>query len=61
MPEMPHAGEYHRHARLVGGGDGFSIAHRAAGLDNGGDAGSGRFRDRIGEGEEGIRGHHRAA
>ena len=40
VPEVPHAGEHHRHAVLVGGGDDFLVAHRAAGLDHGGDAGS---------------------
>ena len=39
MPEMPHAGEHHRHAVLVGGGDHLVVAHRAAGLDHRGGAG----------------------
>src|SRR5512143_125421 len=32
MPEMPHAGEDHGHAVLVGGFDDLVVAHRAAGL-----------------------------
>ena len=34
VPEMAHAGEHHREARLVGGRDHFVVAHRAAGLDD---------------------------
>ena len=30
VAEMPHAGEHHRHAVLVGGADDFVVAHRAA-------------------------------
>ena len=33
MPEMPCAGEGHRHAPLVGGLDDFLVAHGAAGLN----------------------------
>ena len=33
MPEMPHAGQHHGHAALVGGGNHFVIADAAAGLD----------------------------
>ena len=39
MPEMPHAGEEHRQAGLVGGGDHFLVADRAARLDHRGRAG----------------------
>ncbi len=38
MSEMPHAGEHHRHAVLVGRGDDFIVALRAAWLDHGLDA-----------------------
>jgi hypothetical protein len=38
MAEVPHAGEHHRHAVLVGGGDDLLVAHRAAGLDDRRDA-----------------------
>ena len=41
MPEMAHAGEDHREARGVGGGDHLVVAHRAAGLDHRGRAGLG--------------------
>ena len=34
MPEVAHAGEHHRHAALVGGGDHLLVAHRAARLDH---------------------------
>src|SRR5690606_4666516 len=36
VPEMPDAGEHHGDAVGVGGGDDFVVAHRAAGLDDGG-------------------------
>ena len=39
MPEMPHAGEHHGDAVLVGGRDHLVVAHRAAGLDHRGGAG----------------------
>src|ERR1039458_4235966 len=53
MPEVAHAGEDHGHAQLIGGGDDFFVAHRAAGLDDGGGSGSGdRFPPvRQGQGE----------
>src|ERR1041384_4018102 len=52
VPEMPHAGEHHRHAVLVRGGDDFIVALGAAGLDHGLDA---EFRGHVqpvAEGEE---------
>ena len=61
MLEMPPAGEDHRHAVRVGRGDHFFVAPRAAGLDHGRDSGRRRLLDRIGEGKERVRGHHRAA
>ena len=39
MSEMPAAGEHHREAVFVGGGDDFGVAHRAAGLHDGRRAG----------------------
>src|SRR5689334_6635523 len=34
VPEVAHAGENHREAGLIGGGDDLVVAHRAAGLDH---------------------------
>src|SRR5258708_12059552 len=34
VSEVPHAGEHHRDAVLVGGGDHLVVAHAAAGLDH---------------------------
>ena len=44
MPEMPAAREDHRQAALVGRGDDFRVAHRAAGLHDRGGAGVGDAR-----------------
>ena len=41
MPEVPPAGEHHRQAVLVGGGDHFRVAHRSAGLNHRRRAGGG--------------------
>src|SRR5512135_330538 len=60
VAEMPHAGEYHRHAVLIGGGDDFLVPHGAAGLDHRGDASLGGRVNAVAEGEEGIACHHRA-
>jgi hypothetical protein len=38
VPEVPHAGQHHRHAALVGRGDHLDVAHGAAGLDDAGRA-----------------------
>jgi hypothetical protein len=35
VPEMPAAGEEHRHAMLVAGGDDFGIVSGSTGLDDG--------------------------
>ena len=59
MPEMPAAGEDHRQAVLVAGGDHFVVAPRAARLDDGRDARRGRAVDRIVEREERVGGEHR--
>ena len=42
VPKMPHVGEDHRKAFLVGGGDDLVVAKRAARLDHCGRAGFGR-------------------
>lgn len=60
MLEVAHAGEEHGHAMFVGGLDGFLVPDGAAGLDDGGDAGSGRGVNRVPEGEESVRGHDAA-
>src|ERR1035437_2848941 len=56
MPEVPHSGEDHGHAQLIGGGDDFFVAHGASGLDNGGGASGGYGFEAVGEGEEGVGG-----
>ena len=61
MPEVAHAGEDHGKALVVGGGDHFLVAHRAARLDDGGGAGFGGRKQPVGEREEGVRGDDRAA
>jgi hypothetical protein len=47
-------GEDHGQAVLVGGGDHLVVAHRAAGLDDRGDAGGRRRVDAVAEREEGV-------
>ncbi len=54
VPEVPHAGEQHREAGLVGGGDHFVVADRSAGLDHRGRAGFDRGEQPVGEREEGV-------
>ena len=60
MPEMPHAGEHHGDAGVVGGLDHLVVAHRAAGLDDGGGAGLDRHQQTVGERKERVRRDHRA-
>ena len=60
MPEVAHAGEQHREAGLVGGGDHLVVADRAARLDDRGRAGFGRGEQAVGEREEGVRRDRRA-
>ena len=55
VAEVAHAGEQHRQAGLVGGGDDFVVADRAAGLDHRRGAGFDRGEQAVGEGEEGVR------
>lgn len=56
MPEVPHSGEDHRKACLIGGGDHFLVADRAARLDHGARACFGSGDEAVGKGEEGVRG-----
>ena len=56
MAEVAHSREQHREAGLVGGGDHFVVADRAAGLDDRGRAGFDRGEQPVGEREEGVRG-----
>src|SRR5688572_27479661 len=56
MPEVAYAGEHHRDAALVGGGDDFGIAHAAAGLDHRDGAGLGQRIEAVAERKERIRG-----
>ena len=60
VAEMPHAGEHHRQARFVGGGDHLLVADRAARLDHRRRARLGRGQQAVGEGEEGVGRHRRA-
>ena len=60
MPEVADAGEDHGEAGFVGGRDDLVVAHRAAGLDDGGGAGFGGGQQAVGEGEEGVGGDDRA-
>ena len=56
MEEVPLAGEDHGDAELVGPRDVVVVLHRAAGLDDDGDAGVGRRLDAVGERVEGVAG-----
>jgi len=60
MPEMPVPGEYHRQARFISGLDHFIITHRAARLNDGCRTRFGGGEQTIREGEESVRGNHRA-
>ena len=60
VPEVAHAGEEHRDAGRVGGGDHLLVAHRAAGLDHRRRAGLGDREQAVGEGEEGVGRRHGA-
>ena len=60
VPEVAHPGEHHGEALLVRRIDHFLVAHRAAGLDDGGGAGFGGGQQPVGEGEEGVGGHDAA-
>ena len=58
---VAHAGEHHRHAVFVRGGDDLVITHGSTRLNDRHDAGRGRLIDAVTEREKGIRGHHRTA
>src|SRR5581483_3207406 len=58
--EVPHSREDHRYAGLVRGADTFVVAHGAAWLDDGADAGLSRQPHVVGEGEKRVRGQYRA-
>ena len=53
---MPDAGEDHGQTQAVGGFDDLLVADRAAGLNDGGGAGSGDLFDSVGKGEKGVGG-----
>src|SRR5579883_1678954 len=57
---MAHAGEDHSEAEPVGGGDYVGIAHRAAGLNEGGGAGLGGLLDAVRKRKERVGGDHTA-
>ncbi len=61
MPEVAHAGEHHRHAVFVGGGDDFPVPHGTTRLNDGGNAALGGGVKTVAKREERVRGHHRAA
>ena len=60
VPEVAHAGEHHRDAVLVGGGDHLVVAHGAARLDHGDGAVVGDDVEAVAEREERVGGDDRA-
>ena len=54
MPKMPHAGEHHGQAGVIGSGDDLVVALGAAGLDDRRRPGVGDGLHPIGEGKEGV-------
>ncbi len=58
MPEMTHAGKYHRYAMLVSSSDDFVIAHGAARLNHCFDPDFCGVVYAIAERKESIRSHH---
>jgi len=60
MFEVAHAGEDHCDVVLVGCGDHFFVAHRAARLNDRRHASLRRFINAVAEGEESVGGHHRS-
>src|SRR5690349_24286472 len=52
--EVPGAGEVHRHAGRLAGGDRLLVAHRPARLDDGPDAGVDEHLGAVGEREERV-------
>ena len=59
MSEMPHAGENHGEARVVGCVNRFLIAHRPARRHDRRDARACRQCDAVFKRKEGVRGHYR--
>src|SRR5206468_2686421 len=57
MPEVANAGEQHREAAFVCGGDHFRVAHAAAGLNHGGGAVLGHHIEPVAKRKEGIGGN----
>ena len=60
VAEMTDAGEHHRDAALVGGGDDLVVAHAAAGLDHGDGAIVGDDVEAVAKRKERVRGDDRA-
>ena len=60
VSEVAHPGKHHRHAMFIGGGDHLFIANGATRLDNSRNARLAGVVDTVPEGEESVRGHHRA-
>ena len=58
MPEVTAMGEDHRRTGLIDRCDHLGVPLRAAGLDEGRDAGAERQLRAVGEGKERIRGQH---
>lgn len=56
VAEVAGGGEEHGDVVFVAGGDGVGVVFGSAGLNDGGDTGSGRLIDAVAEGEEGIGG-----
>src|SRR5215472_18637079 len=59
VSEVADAGEHHRGAGGIRGGDYFLIAYRAAGLDHCDGTGRDRRFEAVGKREEGVRGEDR--
>ena len=58
MAEVTATGGDHGHAVCLGSGHDLGVALGAAGLDRCRDAGAGTDLETVGEGEEGVAGHH---
>jgi hypothetical protein len=56
MTEVPYAGRHHHHAAFVCGGNHFSVAHAATGLDDAAGADIDDHIEAVTEGEKGIAG-----
>ncbi len=60
MPKVPDSLKYHCKPQAIGSLNDLLITNGATGLDHGGDTHSGGSFYAVGEGEEGVRGQHRA-